>query len=130
MLSEAHAAWYVHRAAKGATGAVDGGADAVTAEDVIHWGTSGGGHVLGLDVGVIAPGQPADLAIYSLDDPRCFGVHDVATAPVTVGAAGRLKRLLCAGRTLVADGAVPGVDFAALRAEARAAVQRLGQAHG
>lgn len=130
MLSEAHAAWYVHRAAKGANGAVDGGADALTAEDVIHWGTAGGGQVLGLDVGVIAPGQPADLAIYSLDDPRCFGVHDVATAPVTVGAAGTLRRLLCAGRTLVADGAIPGIDFAALRADARAAVQRLGQAHG
>jgi cytosine/adenosine deaminase-related metal-dependent hydrolase len=130
MLSEAHATWYVHRAAKGATGAVDGGADVVTAEDVIHWGTAGGGRVLGLDVGVIAPGAAADIAIYSLDDPRCFGVHDVAVAPVAVGAAGRLRRLLCGGRTLVEDGRVPGIDYPALRAQARDAVRQLGQAHG
>lgn len=130
MLSEAHAAWYVHRAAKGATGANDGGADAVTVEDVIHWGTAGGARVLDLDVGVLAPGMPADIAIYSLDDPRCFGVHDLAVAPVTVGAAGRLRRLLCAGRTLVADGEIEGIDFAELRAQARDAVHRLGQAHG
>jgi len=130
MLSEAHAAWYVHRAAKGATGAADGGADAVTAEDVIHWGTAGGGRVLDLDVGVIAPGAAADIAIYSLDDPRCYGVHDVAVAPVAVGAAGRLVRLLCGGRTLVEDGAIPGIDYAELRAQARDAVRQLGQAHG
>ncbi len=129
-LSEAHAAWYVHRAAKGATGVEEGGADAVTVEQVVHWGTAGGGAVLGLDVGVLAPGRPADIAVYALDDPRCFGLHDVAVAPVVLGGAVRVKWLLCGGRPLVDDGAIPGLDFDALRADARAAVNRVRQAHG
>jgi cytosine/adenosine deaminase-related metal-dependent hydrolase len=130
MLSEAHLAWYVHRAAKGATGVENGGADAVTFEDVVHWGTAGGGSVLGLDVGVLAPGKPADIAIYALDDPRCFGIHDAAVAPVALGPIVRLTRLLCGGRTLVADGTIPGIDLAELRTGSREAVQRLRQAHG
>jgi cytosine/adenosine deaminase-related metal-dependent hydrolase len=128
-LTEAHAAWYVHRAAKGATGLEHGGADAVTIEEVVHWGTMGGGRVLGLDVGELAVGKSADIAVYALDDPRCFGFHDVAVAPVAIGGGVRVKWLFSAGRAIVADGAIPGIDLFELRAQTRAAVNRLRQAH-
>jgi len=41
-------------------------ADAVSVEDIIHWGTAGGGQVLGLKTGVLAPGYAADVASTSL----------------------------------------------------------------
>jgi cytosine/adenosine deaminase-related metal-dependent hydrolase len=50
MISEMHSAWHTHRAVKGA--------DAVTAEDVVHWATAGGARVLGLpQIGTLAPGN-------------------------------------------------------------------------
>lgn len=131
MLSEAHIAWYVHRAsygARGETGAPDGGAHVVSIEDVVHWGTAGGARVLGLDTGVLAPGKAADVAIYSLDDPRCFGMHDLAAAPVALGPMVGVKRLICGGATIVEDGRVPGLDLAQLRAQAREAVTELRRA--
>ena len=118
MIGEAHTAWSIHRAV--------GGADAVTVEDVVHWGTQGGARILGLDeVGAIAPGLAADLVIYSLDHPRYAGLHDPAVGPVVAGGAAHVKHALCAGKTIVEDGAIPGFDLERLAHEARAAVRRM-----
>ncbi|HUP06738.1 MAG TPA: amidohydrolase family protein [Caldimonas sp.] len=132
MLAEAHACWLVHRAHAGAAsrarpeGAGEAGADAVTVEQIVRWGTANGAATLGFDgVGTIAVGQAADLAVYDLDDPRFFGLHDPAIGPVVSGGRPRLKWLLCDGRIIVEDDAVPGVDLAQLRADALAAVKRI-----
>jgi cytosine/adenosine deaminase-related metal-dependent hydrolase len=125
LLTEAHLAWYVHRAHKGASGTVDGGADAVTVEDIIHWGTAGGGQVLGLKTGVLAPGYAADIAIYELSAPRYFGLHDPAIAPVASGGRPRLRQLICGGRTIVENDRIPGLDLGELAAQAREAVGKL-----
>lgn len=134
MLSETHAAWLMQRARAGeATTALHRGgqgeadAAATTVEDVVRWGTAGGAKVLGLpDIGTLAPGQAADIAIYTLDrDPRYFGLHDPAIGPVVSGGAAHLLALLVGGREIVRDGAVPGLDLAGLGRQARAAVVRL-----
>ena len=122
MISEAHLAWYVHRAAKGA--------GAVTVEDVIHWGTRGGARVLGLDrVGAIAPGYAADIAVYALDDPRYAGLHDPAIGPVASGGRPRLAHLFVGGRAIVENDAMPGIDIERLAARARESVQRMVKAN-
>jgi cytosine/adenosine deaminase-related metal-dependent hydrolase len=126
MLSEIHLALYLHRAVKGATGAVEGGADAVSIEEVIHWATGGGARVLGLRTGAIARGYAADLSVFSLDEPRYFGFHDRAIAPILAGGRPRLKWLLCGGRTLVEDDKIPGLDLEELAARCRSAVTALG----
>lgn len=132
MLSELHFAWLVHRAHAGSRsrarpeGEGEAGADAVSAYDVMHWASAGGARVLGFDgVGTLAAGQAADLAVWSLDDPRFYGLHDPGVAPVVSGARPTLKWLLCAGRIVAEDDRVPGLDLRQLRAEARAAVRRL-----
>jgi cytosine/adenosine deaminase-related metal-dependent hydrolase len=133
MISEVHAAWLMQRAARGDRnqplfrgGAGEGGRLALSTDDVVAWGTSGGASVLGLgDVGTLAPGMAADLAIYALDDPRYFGLHDVALGPVVSGGRPRLKALFVAGQRVVADDLLQGVDVAELRAQARAAVRQL-----
>src|SRR6185369_24654 len=45
---------------------------ALTAERAFHFGTAGGGHVLGLPIGRLAPGQRADLCFVDLDDPSLW----------------------------------------------------------
>jgi len=132
MIAEAHACWLVHRAHAGAAsrarpeGAGEAGAGAVTVEQIVRWGTANGAATLGFEgVGTIAVGQAADLAVYDLDDPRFFGLHDPAIGPVVSGGRPRLKWLLCGGRVLVEDDEIPGLDLAQLRAEARAAVRRM-----
>jgi cytosine/adenosine deaminase-related metal-dependent hydrolase len=118
MLSEAHIAWYVHRARSGAA--------AVSVEDVIRWGSAGGADVLGLgDIGTLAPGKCADLAVYSLDDLRFAAMHDPAIAPVAAGVRPRLKLLLVGGRSVVEDDRLLGIDTEALKARVRSERRRL-----
>ncbi|CAG9182810.1 amidohydrolase family protein [Cupriavidus pinatubonensis] len=133
MISEAHAAWLMQRTRRGELarshaegGQVEGGADAARVEDVVRWGSAGGAAVLGLEgVGTIAPGQAADLAVYRLDDPRYFGLHDQAIAPVASGGRPALRALLIGGRVIVEDDALPDLDLAELGAQAREAVALL-----
>ena len=132
MLSEAHQCWLAHRAHAGAAsrarpeGEGEAGADAVTVEQVVHWGSESGAQVLGFDgVGSVEVGQAADLAVYSLDDPRYFGLHDPALGPVVSGGRPTLKWLVADGRVIVEDDAIPGLDMAELRDSARVAVRRL-----
>jgi cytosine/adenosine deaminase-related metal-dependent hydrolase len=117
MISEMHSCWHTHRATKGA--------GAVTAEDVVHWATAGGARVLGLpQVGTLAPGQQADIAIFNLDQPRYFGMHDPMIAPVTCGGAASVRALLIGGRMVVENGAIPGLDIQKLRFDAARVVAR------
>lgn len=118
MVSEMHTAWMTHRAAKGA--------QAVRCEDVLRWATAGGATVLGLDaVGTIAVGQSADIAVFDLSHPRYAGLHDPLIAPVASGGGAHLRHVMVAGRPVVVDGAVPGVDLAGLSARAAEVVRRV-----
>jgi cytosine/adenosine deaminase-related metal-dependent hydrolase len=123
MVNELHAAWLIHRAAKGA--------DAQTAAQLVHWATDGGARALGLnEVGRIAPGMQADLALYDLNHPRYAGHHELASAPITAGGGAHLRRVWVAGREVVRDGAIPGLDLPHWLARARAVVERLQQRAG
>jgi cytosine/adenosine deaminase-related metal-dependent hydrolase len=67
----------------------------------------------------------ADITIYDLDQPRHFGLHDPAIAPVASGGRTTLRALLVQGRVVVENDTVPGLDLAQLRADAQALVQRM-----
>jgi cytosine/adenosine deaminase-related metal-dependent hydrolase len=136
MLSEAHMCWYVHRADPRAGERPDvyahpsrvaqpgGHASALRVEDVVHLGTAGGAAMMGLaGLGTLEVGQAADLAVYDLDQPRYFGLHDPAIGPVASGGAASLRAVLVHGRIVVENGTIPGLDLAQLRREAEAFVQ-------
>ncbi|WP_077002539.1 amidohydrolase family protein [Variovorax sp. KK3] len=132
MISELHFTWLLHRAQAGALtrprpeGEGEAGADTVTVEQVVHWATAGGAGVLGFEgVGTLQVGQAADMAVYELDDPRYFGLHDPAIGPIVSGGRPRLRLALCGGEVVVEDDAIPGLDLAALRAQARDEVKAL-----
>jgi 8-oxoguanine deaminase len=118
MISEMHSCWHTHRALKGA--------DAVTPEDVVHWATAGGARVLGRpEIGTLAPGQQADIAVFDLSEPRHFGMHDPLIAPVTCAGSASLRYLMIGGRIVVENGAIPGLDMQKLRSDAARIVARL-----
>ena len=99
------------------------GASAVTHLDVLRWGTEGSARCLGRDdIGRIAPGLEADLALFKLDEPRFSGAHDPLAALVLCGAH-RADRVMSAGRWRVVDGAPADFDLAALLAAHRAAAR-------
>jgi len=127
MLSEAHACWLLHRAKPMEFGDYFGGnAGAMSAEQVIHLGTSAGARMLGLDgVGTLAIGMAADLVVYDLDQPRHFGLHDPSIAPVVSGGQASLRAVLVGGRVVVENNRIPGLDMAELRADAQALVQHM-----
>jgi 8-oxoguanine deaminase len=99
------------------------GASAVTHLDVLRWATEGSARCLGRDdIGRIAVGLEADLALFTLDEPRFSGAHDPLAALVLCGAH-RADRVMVAGQWRVIDGAPVGVDLAALIAEHKAAAR-------
>lgn len=90
------------------------GAAALSHKDVLRWGTQGSARCLGReDIGVIAPGYQADLALFTLDEPRFSGHHDPLAALVICGAH-RADRVMVGGTWRVIDGAVTGLDLGKL----------------
>jgi 8-oxoguanine deaminase len=99
------------------------GASKVTHLDVLRWATEGSARCLGRDdIGRLAVGMEADLALFALDEPRFSGAHDALAALVLCGAH-RADRVMIAGQWRVIDGAVVGLDLEALLAEHRAAAR-------
>jgi len=123
ILAEAHLAWYLHRARRAR-------AARPTRRRRVSWRTSFTG-ARGRRTGArpedrrARPGYAADVAVYELTDPRHFGLHDPAIAPVASGGRPHLRRLVCGGKTIVEDDRIPGLDLAELAAQARAAVGKL-----
>jgi 8-oxoguanine deaminase len=95
--------------------------------DALRWATEGSAACLGRsDIGRIAVGRQADLALYTLDELRFSGSGDPVAALVLCGAH-RADRVMIAGRWTVADGLPIDVDLARLRAEHGAAAKRFLQ---
>src|SRR5277367_249561 len=102
------------------------GPSAATAYDALRWGTQGSARCLGRDdIGAIAVGMQADLALFTLDEPRFSGAQDPIAALVLCGAH-RADRVMVAGRWRVIDGEPEGVDLAALIGRHKAAARGFG----
>mgnify|MGYP005992315057 CR=1 FL=1 len=99
-------------------------AEAVTARDVLAMGTEGSAACLGrTDIGRIAVGMQADLALFTLDELRFSGAHDPIAALVLCGAT-RAERVMVKGEWRVEDGMPVGLDIGRLRAAHGAAALR------
>jgi len=96
----------------------------VTHLDALRWASEGSARCLGRrDIGAIAVGRQADLALYTLDELRFSGAGDPIAALVLCGAH-RADRVMAGGRWLVEDGAPVGVDVERLRHEHGAMAKR------
>ncbi|WP_181297049.1 8-oxoguanine deaminase [Pseudomonas sp. Q2-TVG4-2] len=101
------------------------GAEQITPERVLGWTTRGSAHLLGRDdVGELAVGKQADLALFKLDELRFSGSHDPVSALLLCGA-DRADRVMVGGRWRVIDGQVEGLDIAGLIADHSQAAREL-----
>ena len=116
MILEARQALYLQRLRYGAD---------VPVERALGWATRGSAAVLGRsDIGQLAPGLQADLAMFTLDELRFSGSHDPVAALLLCGA-DRADRVMVGGTWRVVDGAIPGLDVAGLAAKHTAAARKL-----
>ncbi len=102
------------------------GAANITHIDALRWATKGSARCLGRsDIGEIAVGLEADLALFKLDEPRFSGGHDPLATLVLCGAH-RADRVMVAGQWRVKDGQPVGIDVAALMAAHGPMARRFG----
>lgn len=101
------------------------GAAAVSHRDVLRWATAGSARCLGRDdVGTIAVGMQADLAMFKLDEPRFSGAGDPLAALILCGAH-RADRVMVGGKWRVVGGEIAGQDINALMVAHREAARAL-----
>lgn len=101
------------------------GAERITPERVLGWATRGSARLLGRsDIGELAVGKQADLALFRLDELRFSGSHDPLAALLLCGA-DRAERMMIGGRWRVVDGQIEGLDVAQLIADHRQAAREL-----
>jgi 8-oxoguanine deaminase len=101
------------------------GVEKVSHTDALRWATAGSAACIGrAELGRIAVGMQADLALFTLDELRFSGALDPIAALVVCGAH-RADRVMVSGRWVVEDGAIPGLDMAALVRRHTAAAKAL-----
>src|SRR5882672_11500239 len=117
LMQEVRAAFLLQRARYGVT--------AVSHKDALRWATKGSAACVGkAELGEIAIGKRADLALFKLDELRFSGHGDPLAALVLCGAH-RADRVMVNGTWTVENGAIPGLDLAALMRRHQAAARKL-----
>lgn len=87
----------------------------ISHKDILRWGTVGGAKVLGRsDIGELAVGKQADIAMFRLDDIQFFGADNPLAALIICGAT-RADKVMVKGKLLVEDGSLVHVDIEKLR---------------
>jgi 8-oxoguanine deaminase len=101
------------------------GVERVSHRDALRWATQGSAACVGrADIGKIAVGAMADLALFKLDELRFSGTGDPLAALVLC-AAHHADRVMVGGRWIVEDGQIPGLDLADLMRRHSAAANAL-----
>ncbi|TYO84652.1 8-oxoguanine deaminase [Oceanicella actignis] len=120
LLAEARQAMLLQRAA--------GGPDALSARAALEMATLGGARALGraAELGALAPGMRADVAVWDMSGLECAGAWD-PTAALALCPPRRVRDLIVEGREVVRDGRLTRVDERALSERAAAAARRLAQ---
>ena len=100
--------------------------DAPDAERALICATHGAARALGrLDLGHLMPGARGDVTVVALDSVFSAPVFDPVRALVYYAGAADIRHTLVEGRCVVRDGAIPGVDLAALRRTVTTACEKL-----
>ena len=117
LMQEVRAAFLLQRARYGVA--------KVSHKDALRWATKGSAACVGRpELGEIAVGKAADLALFKLDELRFSGHGDPLAALVICGAH-RADRVMVAGQWTVIDGAIPGLDVPELIRRHSAAARKL-----
>jgi 8-oxoguanine deaminase len=92
----------------------------------LRLGTRGGAAVLGRDdIGQLAPGRRADIAVWRTDGLELAGAEPDPVAGLVFSAPHRVDRLYVAGEEVVRDGQLVRADEAEIAREHRKQAKRL-----
>ncbi len=117
LMQEVRAAFLLQRARYGV--------GKVSHTDALRWATKGSAACVGRpELGEIAVGKMADLALFKLDELRFSGAGDPVAALVLCGAH-RADRVMVGGKWVVENGAIPGLDIAQLISKHSAAARTM-----
>jgi len=109
-----------------------GDAAVITAQQAFGLATCGGAEVLGrTDIGVLAPGRWADMALLRMDDPAFVPIlepRDVITHLVWSASSRLVTDVWVGGRRAVQNGRCTTVDEAAARSQVQERAARLASA--
>jgi cytosine/adenosine deaminase-related metal-dependent hydrolase len=98
----------------------------VRVEDALAMATTGGARaMLETDLGLIAPGQKADLVLHDLDAGWWTPLNDPVQQLVFGERGGSVRTVIVDGRVLVEEGRAVTIDEAAVTKEARAILARV-----
>ncbi|MDV7103803.1 amidohydrolase family protein [Vibrio sp. TH_r3] len=106
MLQELNLAWLLQRSQHGA--------ESLSVEKVIKWGSENGAKILGLKTGQIKVGYAADIVLYRIDDLRVNTVHDRRLSPVICGEPMNVHFSFINGKLIVDRGEFTSIDTMAL----------------
>jgi cytosine/adenosine deaminase-related metal-dependent hydrolase len=102
------------------------GPRAMTVREALRLGTRGGAAVLGRDdIGQLAPGKRADLAVWRTDGLELGGAETDPVAGLVLSAPHRVDRLYVGGEEVVRDGHLVRADEAEIAREHRVQAKRL-----
>ena len=119
MIAELRQAMYLQRLRYGAS--------KITHQKAYNWATKGSAALLGRsDIGEIAVGKQADLALFKLDEMRFSGSHDSLAALLLCGAQ-KADRVMIAGNWKVVDGRIIDQDASELTSRHSNAAKLLRQ---
>jgi 8-oxoguanine deaminase len=117
LMQEVRSAFLVQRARYGVS--------RVSHADALRWATKGSAACVGRrELGEIAVGKAADLALFKLDELRFSGYGDPIAALVLCGAH-RADRVMVAGEWVVSDGTILGLDMGDLISRHSAAARAM-----
>ena len=120
MIREARMAMYLQRLRYGSS--------RITHQKALTWATQGSAALLRRDdIGEIAVGKEADLALFTLDDIQFSGAHHPLAALLLCGAT-KADRVMVAGQWKVVDGHLTDVDLDALIRHHKHQAKRLFEA--
>jgi 8-oxoguanine deaminase len=103
-----------------------GGPRAMTVRDALRLGTRGGASVLGRDdIGRLAPGKRADIAVWRTDGLELGGAEADPVAGLVLSAPHRVDRLYVGGEEVVRDGHLVRGDEVEISREHRKQAGRL-----
>ena len=101
------------------------GAEAITPQRVLGWATNGSAKLIGRsDIGEIAVGKQADLALFAQDELRFSGSHDPISALLLCGAE-KAEHVMVGGNWRVTNGNIVGLDVADLISRHTKAAKKL-----
>lgn len=104
--------------------------DSAPAEHYFEAATLGGARALDRpDLGRLEAGAQADLVAFALDDIRDGVLDDPIRTLLLNGTARQATHSVVAGRLVMRDGVIPGIDFQSLKTEAQRLFEQMREAY-